>query len=36
MLGAAYQRLAHGSGNVVHRTVGGYSLPEEVAAAVDF
>ena len=37
MLGAKYVALEHvKSGEVVHRAPGGYTLPVEVAAAVDF
>merc|ERR1719456_1856432 len=36
MLKTEYRTLTHKSGVTVHRSVNGYSLPEEVAAAVDF
>ncbi|CAE7571188.1 tpp1 [Symbiodinium natans] len=36
MLNASYMRLAHGSGQTLLRAPGGYELPPEVAAAVDF
>merc|ERR1719183_337332 len=36
MLNAQYRTLTHESGATVHRAVNGYSLPEDVAAAVDF
>jgi tripeptidyl-peptidase-1 len=36
MLNAQYLTLTHKSGTTVQRAVKGYSLPEEVAAAVDF
>ena len=37
ILGASYSELAHAASNVtLHRILGGYSLPADVAAAVDF